>query len=87
MRLGISSSLQYNNAQEWAARQSELGCRAVVFPLSNEIDPDMPMIIEHLADDDAYRKSFKYVSERLVGYLYTRRGEAVKSGIQNPEKP
>lgn len=33
--------------------------------LASAIDPDMPMIIEHLADNDAYRQSVKEVKEYL----------------------
>lgn len=36
MRLGTSSPLQHSSAEEWARKQVELGCRAVVFPLSSE---------------------------------------------------
>ena len=37
MRLGISSPLMHSSAAEWAQKQVELGCRAVVFPVqSNE---------------------------------------------------
>ncbi|MBO4324513.1 MAG: sugar phosphate isomerase/epimerase [Lachnospiraceae bacterium] len=37
MRLGISSPLMHTSAEEWARRQTELGCRSVVFPVqSNE---------------------------------------------------
>ncbi len=37
MRLGISTPLAHASAQEWAQKQVELGCRAVVFPVqSNE---------------------------------------------------
>lgn len=37
MRLGTSSPLSYGSAEEWAKKQAELGCAAVVFPVqSNE---------------------------------------------------
>ena len=37
MRLGTSSPLAHNSAEEWAENQVKLGCRAVVFPVqSNE---------------------------------------------------
>ena len=37
MRLGISSPLMHTSAEDWAKRQTELGCRSVVFPVqSNE---------------------------------------------------
>ncbi len=37
MRLGTSSPLKHDSPEEWAARQIELGCSAVVFPVqSNE---------------------------------------------------
>ena len=39
MRLGTSSPLKHNSAEEWAKNQPALGCRAVVFPLSSD-DPE-----------------------------------------------
>ncbi|MBR5406012.1 MAG: sugar phosphate isomerase/epimerase [Lachnospiraceae bacterium] len=37
MRLGISSPISHATAEEWAGKQKELGCSAVVFPIqSNE---------------------------------------------------
>ncbi|MBR3031888.1 MAG: sugar phosphate isomerase/epimerase [Clostridiales bacterium] len=36
MRLGLSTPLKHETAEEWAKNQSELGCRSVVFPLSSE---------------------------------------------------
>ena len=39
MRLGTSSPLKHDSAEEWAKKQTELGCRAVVFPLSAN-DPE-----------------------------------------------
>lgn len=37
MRLGTSSPLAHNSAEEWAVNHKKLGCRAVVFPVqSNE---------------------------------------------------
>lgn len=39
MRLGTSSPLQHDSAEDWAVKQAALGCRAVVFPLSSE-DPE-----------------------------------------------
>ena len=37
MRLGTSSPLSYTSAEDWAEKQAELGCAAVVFPVqSNE---------------------------------------------------
>ena len=39
MRLGTSSPLMHNSAEEWAKNQTALGCRAVVFPLSSD-DPE-----------------------------------------------
>lgn len=39
MRLGTSSPLAHDSAEEWAKNQVALGCRAVVFPLSAD-DPD-----------------------------------------------
>lgn len=39
MRLGTSSPLKHGSPEEWAKNQLELGCRAVVFPLSSD-DPE-----------------------------------------------
>ena len=39
MRLGTSSPLKHDSAEEWAKNQVALGCRAVVFPLSSD-DPE-----------------------------------------------
>lgn len=36
MRLGTSSPLWYSSAEEWARRQAELGCGAVVFPVQSD---------------------------------------------------
>lgn len=37
--------------------------------LASKADADMPMIIEHLANDEAYRQSIAYTKERLAAYL------------------
>ena len=39
MRLGTSSPLKHDSPEQWAKNQVELGCRAVVFPLSAD-DPE-----------------------------------------------
>ncbi len=39
MRLGTSSPLKHDSAEEWAKNQIALGCRSVVFPLSSD-DPE-----------------------------------------------
>ena len=39
MRLGTSSPLKHDSPEQWAKNQLELGCRAVVFPLSAN-DPE-----------------------------------------------
>ncbi|MBO4927592.1 MAG: sugar phosphate isomerase/epimerase [Clostridiales bacterium] len=39
MRLGTSAPLKHSSAREWAENQVDLGCRAVVFPLSAQ-DPE-----------------------------------------------
>jgi len=36
MRLGISSSLTHSNPAEWAAKQTALGCRSIVFPVNSD---------------------------------------------------
>ncbi|MCR5683936.1 MAG: sugar phosphate isomerase/epimerase [Lachnospiraceae bacterium] len=41
MRLGISSPLRHTSAQEWAAKQVELGCGAVVFPVQSTEPEDV----------------------------------------------
>ena len=33
MKLGLSGALEHNNAQEWAKKHYDLGCRAINFPL------------------------------------------------------
>ncbi|MCM1127915.1 MAG: sugar phosphate isomerase/epimerase [Lachnospiraceae bacterium] len=38
MRLGISSSLKHCSPEEWAKKQKELGCEAVVFPIDSRAD-------------------------------------------------
>ena len=39
MRLGISGALEHGSVLEWAKKQSELGCKSIVFPIScNESD-------------------------------------------------
>ena len=37
--------------------------------LAHKLDKDMPMIIEHLADDEAYAVSMKYALEKFENYL------------------
>ena len=46
MRLGTSSPLKHDSAEEWAKKQVALGCRSVVFPLSSD-DPE-EMIKEYV---------------------------------------
>ena len=36
MRLGTSSPLSYGSAEDWAKKQTELGCSAVVFPVQSD---------------------------------------------------
>ena len=52
MRLGISTSLQAKNGEEWAQKLSALGCKAAVFPLhytapDKEIDEYVQAAKEH----------------------------------------
>ncbi len=50
MILGLSSPLSHNNADEWGLKHAELGCKALVFPLScNNSDEEI----------DAYVKAAK----------------------------
>lgn len=57
--------------QEFTFRLSECACGEGSFPLeayarlADLMDPDMPMIIEHLRSDDEYIASMKYVKNRL----------------------
>ena len=73
MRLGTSSPLPHGSAEEWASNQIALGCRSVVFPLRyyvekmNSIDPDMPVILEHLKTDEEYIHYMDYLKEVLNG--------------------
>ena len=53
MRLGLSSSLAHNGARDWAAKQSSLGCRSVVFPLTYEAsDADISDYVSAAGDYD-----------------------------------
>ena len=45
MRLGTSSPLSYDSAENWAKTQIDLGCRTVVFPLQS--DASEKKIIEY----------------------------------------
>lgn len=60
---------------EYTLQLEECGCGEGVFPLEyyvkliNEIDADMPVIIEHLNSDEEYIKSMAYVKKRLGGLL------------------
>lgn len=73
MRLGTSSPLKHDSAEEWAKNQAALGCRSVVFPLRyyvekmNSLDADMPVILEHLNTDEEYIKYMAYLKEVLNG--------------------
>ena len=46
MRLGISSPLAHASAEEWAKRQTELGCRAVVFPVQSDAPREKIVVSE-----------------------------------------
>lgn len=35
----------------------------------NELDPEMPIIIEHLTSDEEYRESFAYITDRLGKFI------------------
>lgn len=50
MRLGVSTGFNATSAEDWAAKQVELGCKAAVFPLNCEVDT---------ATIDAYAKAAK----------------------------
>lgn len=40
MRLGTSSPLSHDSAEDWAKKQTELGCAAVVFPVQSDESED-----------------------------------------------
>lgn len=52
MRLGTSSPLAYDSAENWAKTQTELGCRAVVFPVQSN-EPEKKIIEYKEAADKA----------------------------------
>ncbi len=60
--------------EDFTFQLRECACGVGTFPLehyaklANSINPDMPMIIEHLSSDDAYRESISYVQNRLQDY-------------------
>lgn len=41
MRLGLSTSLEHQSPAEWVKKHSELGCKAVVFPVDASAKPDL----------------------------------------------
>ena len=61
--------------QEFTFQLKECACGEGVFcleryaELANEVDPDMPMMIEHLHTDQEYLQSLSYVKSRLASYL------------------
>lgn len=61
--------------EEYTFRLKECACGEGSFNLEHyaelalKANPEMPMIIEHLASDDAYRESMKYVKDRLKAYV------------------
>lgn len=48
MRLGISTSLWGMNPHEWAEKMSEIGCKAVVFPV--DCNADEKLIDEYVRE-------------------------------------
>ena len=52
MRFGTSSPLAYDSAENWARTQTELGCRAVVFPVQSDA-PEKTIIEYKEAADKA----------------------------------
>ena len=52
MRLGTSSPLSYGSAAEWAKKQAELGCAAVVFPVQSSENENR--ILEYKAAAEKY---------------------------------
>ncbi len=59
-------------SEDFTLQLKECACGEGTFNLEhyaeriNRIDPEMPVIIEHLKDNEEYIKSFGYVSKRLV---------------------
>lgn len=41
MRLGVSTSFEFDSAESWIKKHRELGCKSVVFPLNCEADSSM----------------------------------------------
>ena len=50
MRLGISSPLRHNNAEEWAKNQAALGCTSAVFPVQSDADDNIITDYKNAAD-------------------------------------
>lgn len=61
MRLGLSTPLKHETAEEWAKNQSEVGI------WRNAMDPDMPVILEHLSSDREYIYFAGYLKKILSG--------------------
>lgn len=61
--------------EEYTFRLKECACGEGCFNLERyaelalRANPEMPMIIEHLASDEAYRESMSYVRNRLRSYV------------------
>ena len=66
MRLGTSSPLAHGSAEEWAPGKGEFPLRYYVEKM-NSIDPDMPVILEHLNTDEEYIHYMNYLKEVLNG--------------------
>ncbi|MBQ9119838.1 MAG: sugar phosphate isomerase/epimerase [Lachnospiraceae bacterium] len=60
-----------NLRQEFTFQLQEVACGEGGLNLEyyvqriNEVNPDMPVFIEHLASDEAYRESFAYLQKRM----------------------
>ncbi len=52
MRLGISSSLTHANPTEWAAKQTALGCKSIVFPVNSDAPEALIAEYERLAHEN-----------------------------------
>ena len=53
MRLGISGALEHESVAEWAKKQSKLGCKSIVFPIScNESDELIDEYVKAAREND-----------------------------------
>ena len=65
MRLGISSPLKHDTPEECGPGDGEFPLKYYVEKMS-EIDPEMPMILEHLNTDEEYIRYLGYIKKEIV---------------------